>query len=648
MKKFLLFVLVLSFTIGGFAQHQYVAKKAEKRIKDGTEQIVERTFPAPVLNYNKSVNEDVNRIYVGKASSQRTIRREEARVISYNKDLDLISITFVLDPATYPSASENGIIGVVYSSDHGQTWSDPVVLAENAEAGFTNYYPAGIVFNPEGNTTITDAYGVSQSTGTLGGNWAYKVFGSTSLGGANNQVDVFHNPDNEEDGYWNFLSLSQVGQQARCMSIVPTGAWGAYETAALQPIYGDFTGTAFDWDYSQTVDMDLYQSTEDGVMAWVGMWQGMDSGAEMAWSNDGQTGYIWMLGMSNESFTGYQPIVFKTVDGGDSWDFIELDFLTDEMQTILDPYIIETYTGLMIPHIFESAGAVDHRGDLQIFCAMGSTSADVTQNPDSIGWTWTYPGDIFNISVDDNGIKNLIWVDSLRTSNPTSTTEGNYCGTDGWQHRISVAKNDFENEFFVNWADTRDNSTLTDNIEPDVFGWSINVHTGEHSDPVCFTEGTLYEKFYYFTCGAEYAIYDETTQTYTIPYMQVVTPAEYASNGSASGDPVSINYVTGIEFPALGEYVSVNELEKASGISVSQNQPNPFTGNTTITVSTETAAPVMVEVSNLVGQTIYTINAGTVNGTQEVVLSSNNLRSGVYFYTVHVGNESVTNKMIVE
>jgi hypothetical protein len=48
------------------------------------------------------------------------------------------------------------------------------------------------------------------------------------------------------------------------------------------------------------------------------------------------------------------------------------------------------------------------------------------------------------------------------------------------------------------------------------------------------------------------------------------------------------------------------------------------------------------------GQTVYTMNAGTINGTKRVPLDASNLDAGVYFYTVTIGNERVSKKMIVE
>ncbi|NOR87828.1 MAG: hypothetical protein GQ527_09485, partial [Bacteroidales bacterium] len=178
MKKLLLFMMVIGFVFSGMAQNQYVSKKNDKRALEGTSVNSNNELPTPILN-TKAVNEDVNRITVGVSDNQRSFRREEPHVITYNAELDLISLTMTIDPATYDEASALGVIAQFYSTDHGQTWQGPVVLADNTGDGFQNYYPAGMTYNPTGNTSVTGAYGVSQSTNTI---WNYHVFGSSSLG----------------------------------------------------------------------------------------------------------------------------------------------------------------------------------------------------------------------------------------------------------------------------------------------------------------------------------------------------------------------------------------------------------------------------------------------------------------------------------
>lgn len=630
--------MLFSFSLATMAQLQTTNIKNLKKSKD-INVTQKNNLPVPLINADKSVTEDVNRIFVGTAKDFRTVRKEDTRAISYNAELDVISIVYVLDPTTYGTNSTD--MGMVYSTDRGATWSAPLNIINNGDT-HTNDYPSGIVFNPDGNDNIEDAYGVMQGISHVGGDWGYKMWGSMSLAGTNQDVEISHNPDNIEDGYWNQYGLTQVENQARCLNMVPQGDWGNYQSAELQPIVGDFEGTDFLWGETDLYEMDLVQSTEDGKMAWIGGYQAHDGGIDMAWSEDGVIGYMYMVGVSSDFPSGYQPIVYRTEDSGDSWDLIELDFLADEMQVLLEPFIYANWKGDLIPSIFESASVVDVNGNLQILAATKSHSADVLSYPDSIGWGWTYPGDLMNLIVDADGLNNIIWIDSLNTSNLGDDDEGNYAGN-GWNHRLNIAKNTESNQIFCTWTDTR-NTELELNVEPDVFGWTKEVYSNESLDIVCLTEGTLYEKFYYFTYGAERAYLNEEGK-YIVPFMQCITPGEFASNGG--NDPITVNYVTGIEFDNL-IVDGVNDLSNISSFEISQNQPNPFTGSTVIEIKTQSASAASIEVTSLLGQTVYTINAGIVNGSEKVEINAENLNSGVYFYTVTIGNESMTKKMIVE
>ncbi|NPD46037.1 MULTISPECIES: T9SS type A sorting domain-containing protein [unclassified Lentimicrobium] len=638
MKKILLFAMLFSFSLASMAQYETVNIKNLKKSKD-IEVSQKNNLPAPVINADKAVAEDINRIYVGKAKDFRTVRKEDTRAISYNPELDIISIVYVLDPATYGTNGTD--MGMVYSTDRGATWSEPLVIFDNGNS-YTNDYPSGIVFNPDGNTAVEDAYGVMQNISHVGGDWGYKMWGSMTLGGENHAIEISHNPDNIEDGYWNQYGLTQIEDQVRCLNMLPQGDWGNYQSAELQPIFGDFEGTDFLWDESMLIEMDLSQSSEDGQMAWIGSYQAHDGGIDMAWSEDGQIGYMYMVGATNDFPSGYQPIVYRTEDAGDNWDLIELDFTTDEMQALLEPFIIENWKGDMIPSVFESASVVDMHGDLQIFAATGSHSADIYNYPDSLGWGWTYPGDLMNLVVNDNGLTDIIWIDSLFTSNLGDDDEGNYAGN-GWNHRLSAARNENGSQIFLTWTDTRDVANEL-NVEPDVFGWTRDLVYYESIDPICLTEGTLYEKFYYFTYGSEIAYLNEEG-SYTIPYMQCVTPGEFASNGGT--DPITVNYITGINLVNL-IVDGVSDMQNQASFKISQNQPNPFTGSTIIEITTQTVSPASIEVTSLLGQTVYSMNAGIINGSQNVEINAENLESGVYFYTVTIGNESITKKMIIE
>lgn len=82
--------------------------------------------------------------------------------------------------------------------------------------------------------------------------------------------------------------------------------------------------------------------------------------------------------------------------------------------------------------------------------------------------------------------------------------------------------------------------------------------------------------------------------------------------------------------------------------SVTQNFPNPVKGITSFTVTLEKTANVTIEVKNIMGQMVMNFDKGMVSaGTQTYKIDASSLTSGIYFYTVKIGNESFTHKMIV-
>jgi flagellar hook assembly protein FlgD len=70
---------------------------------------------------------------------------------------------------------------------------------------------------------------------------------------------------------------------------------------------------------------------------------------------------------------------------------------------------------------------------------------------------------------------------------------------------------------------------------------------------------------------------------------------------------------------------------------------------TYFTVKIEKASKVSVEVYNVMGQKVMSMDKGVTNaGTHQYSIDGSQLTSGVYFYTVNVNGSSYTHKMIVE
>ena len=117
--------------------------------------------------------------------------------------------------------------------------------------------------------------------------------------------------------------------------------------------------------------------------------------------------------------------------------------------------------------------------------------------------------------------------------------------------------------------------------------------------------------------------------------------------------------VRGDEDPPGDNYMNVYSIDKmlnrvgdpkaADQFAVSANYPNPVDGLTTIDVTLTTAAPVSITIAAITGQQVSTINHGMKSaGLHKISIDASKLSSGIYFYTVQVGQQKVTKKMIVK
>jgi hypothetical protein len=78
-----------------------------------------------------------------------------------------------------------------------------------------------------------------------------------------------------------------------------------------------------------------------------------------------------------------------------------------------------------------------------------------------------------------------------------------------------------------------------------------------------------------------------------------------------------------------------------------QNAPNPFTNNTEIIFNSSKSSEIQFSVFNVMGKEIRNEMIIAYSGKNKIVFESNNLSSGIYFYTLNNGQESVTKKMII-
>jgi hypothetical protein len=106
----------------------------------------------------------IDRIRIGDAANINSALREEAKTISYNAELNLLSASFILDPNSYPEVEETGTIGFFYATSEYYEdfdWEDPIILYDPATNNLKSDFPSAILFNPEGNLDPSQAFAVA-------------------------------------------------------------------------------------------------------------------------------------------------------------------------------------------------------------------------------------------------------------------------------------------------------------------------------------------------------------------------------------------------------------------------------------------------------------------------------------------------------
>jgi len=126
------------------------------------------------------------------------------------------------------------------------------------------------------------------------------------------------------------------------------------------------------------------------------------------------------------------------------------------------------------------------------------------------------------------------------------------------------------------------------------------------------------------------------------------SPNSVAATHSTTGGPIGSNRWMPFE---LGELATDNSVVLPKAFALKQNYPNPFNPSTEIAFSLEQASTINLTIFNVLGQKVKVLadgskQAGTHslswNGTDEMGAL---VSTGLYFYTLTDGNNSVTMKM---
>ncbi len=652
MKTSLLFIIALFIGFSVYSQKAVKVTPVMQKAKATIEKIrIEPEYtsnsaplPAYVPRTTKGSNLAVQKVYMGTSRNAFTLLVNEQNCMYYNKEVNAIMGTHRGNDKAVPSLPGSGIMGngndivTAWSTDMGTTITEKLSLVGTSV--LRNRYPSGVIFNPAGNTDLDLSYSLVAGPVTNGAGWTNKYLSSVQYNGNNLDKDypvtssygelVRQGLSVSPDGMAHICTMKTADDGVNYTELVPFVMNGTFNNNTL----------GFDW-----TEMDLTNNF------WMnnGLPEG-NSYSNMAWSKDGSVGYIMNVGVDSRAgdIKGYYPVIFKSVDHGTSWgvmDYFDFSIFPDVFDHVGST---SANPDVAVPWFWESDMVVDGANNLHI---MALCKGHISQDPDSLSWYNSAElGALFEFS-NENGEWFCHYIDHPMLSREVAGADSPYATSPppnvGWDMRLQASRTDDGSKVFAIWTDTNpDEWNLTDplNLYPDALIWGRDVNTNGET---AVKNVTQYEDGYgqcHFMFVSPVTI--DNAGEYDIP----IRISDLETSNYNADEPVAHYYLQGASFMEsdFSFKVGGTVAPKASKMAVT-NYPNPFIGKTSIDVNLSKSSPVSIVVNSLTGQQVSSVNYGTMGaGSHTLTLDASNLTSGVYFYTVTIGDQKATNKLVIK
>lgn len=663
MKKSVLFVAAVGFCFMASAQSNnkslsarvgragrlqppaYCMPNAENHLtKSSAKNIVKKSAHN---TYRATNAQSFNKIKFGTSYNLFSALTPTCTQVTYNQDLGMIAFTH-RESAALPYGS--GAYQTDYSLDGGSTWDTATALVNK---NLADRYPNGVILNPMGNSNPAMAYAISSGPHVTGSSWDSVAFSSVRLDGSN--VD-----EQEVMMYPNTVSLAlNVFSPPHFMS--------ATDDSMVHSVQSAWTlnGNYFAGFYGAVVNSGVWNGATHKVTwtssiirphfaSYDGPSAAFDTSAElsdiaMAWSQDGKVGYVVFFG--NLDSTGYnyaseQPIVYKSSDHGATWNmmplynFKNIPNLVKYLRPTVDsgfkiPFWSINYDSGYYSGHYEDV-TVDSNYNLHIF---GAIQPGAIANPDSGGYTFNpafsggrYIYDVYTTTA--SGGWQATFIDSLNSPLGAYASESPWAtGSIAYGARIQASRNKSGSKVFCTWDDDFVTGNGTINY-PDIVTAAIDVATNKVTGPTVVTN----DADNFFLHVSDIAYYNGGC--WNIPCVVIGDPSP--SDGTT---PIDYYFVQGVCAQPNG----INEVSApADKFTVSANYPNPFSKYTQFDVTLTESANVSVDVFDVVGQKVWSMNAGKMTSGKHTLTINNSFSPGVYFNRVTINNQTVTHKMIAQ
>ncbi|PKP15521.1 MAG: hypothetical protein CVU06_16410, partial [Bacteroidetes bacterium HGW-Bacteroidetes-22] len=310
-----------------------------------------------------------------------TVLYPEQTCLTYNPDINALMFT---------ARGHTGVVGTsndicsATSINRGSSFTYGVSVGPNQ--GY-NRYPSGDIYNPAGNTNPANAFKAFAAPITNGSTWIGNNFATNTW--ANNHLytetmgsvlgnDVMCALNIQSDNVAHGVSLDNSSDYLDCIPYIYRG------------IFNSAIG-GFNWDTTRLAQP-FFKSPSS--LKYYALARG-----NMAFSPDGAVGYAVYVGSDARAplndLTGYQPIVYKTINSGIDW--VRMDMLNLKNHPLISQYIWPKRAGGGTqPNFSESDIVVDQDGNLHIIALCKGT---FSTHPDSLAYSYTWEnGAIFDIS----------------------------------------------------------------------------------------------------------------------------------------------------------------------------------------------------------------------------------------------------------
>jgi hypothetical protein len=665
MKKLLLLGLVVSLGLTVSAQqlrqnvksYSAINKMEIANAPEKPSNVIEELYAPNYDGKNKfvtiiDIGTSANAYGYGYGGGQKSI-------LAYNSEINTVThfhrMGGDLDPGGY-----SGDLGYDVSTDGGMNFTNMVECYVATENGGGQYftdaarYPNHGIYNPMGNTDPANAY-VSFFVPTLDGSnspdsWGGYGYGVSNIGDPSYTTKHLVSSD-PGDNIYRYIPdgfcltntgevwVTDINQDWSTGSLIYTGY--------LLVSHGVWNDELNDFEYEEFL---LDCPVEDELVR--------PAMSKVEFSPDGQTGYIMALGDNGEldfSLGTYFPIIWKTTDGGETWDDpFEVEIAgPDGIEAIMwymseeewQSFWAEPYPErdeVRFTCAFDFDLTVDHMGNPHIGIGVGVASLDGNY---SLYTSYPYYAMTDIWSPDGGDTWDAFIIDrpkQFRSNFDPDFTEDN---------RVQISRDHAGEFIFVSYMDTHlegeENNDYPDimcrAIWPDggymSYADSAGIAMDRATNVTNLSDGMWQA---YFMVMANEVIDVSEGSSYL---KEFVIPFSYEELNIANvGDPVQFKYIQDFSFGF--NWTGVEEMTTNS-FNVEQNYPNPFSGQTDINVTLNNTSKLTLDVYNLMGQNVYSVNAGEVTGNYTFTLNAD-FEPGVYFYTVTAGTQTISKKMIVE